>query len=490
MSSALRWIRRLLTYLAVAVVAAILTWAFLSRNRPSLRPWHREAPAREWRAAELGPGTTLAAYMAREDEILEEVRQRVEQRLDPSQRVAANRYFAGSPMNPANFKRPNWNKTYELTPAEIRGGALLVHGMSDSPYSMRALARICEQEGFYALALRMPGHGTVPAGLAKADWHDWAAAVRLGVRHVRRTIGEGKPIVLVGYSNGGALVLHYAIEAVESRELPRPDGLILVSPMIGVTKFAALTRVLPLLSGIPYFDRSAWTDVVVEYNPFKYNSFPTNGGLQSHLVTQALDRGLTRLSAAGRLGDLPPVLTFQSSVDATVLTDAVVTRLYDRLGANGSELVMFDLDRRDILRPVLRPEALNLFKTLFRDEPRPYRLSVVTNVSTGTLEVVEKDIAAGRREIMTRDLGLSWPKEVYSLSHVALPFRVDDPVFGLEPDLHEDYGIRIGRIQLRGERGVLSIADSDLMRLGSNPFFPYLEERTRRWLAAARDRRN
>ena len=171
-----RLFRRLLAFLAIAVVAAVLTWAFLSRHQPSLQPWHREAPVREWRAAELGPETTLTDYMARQDEVFREVQQSVERPLDPGQQVRVNRYFVGSPMNPANFKGANWNRTYEFTPAEIRGGALLVHGMSDSPYSMRALARVCEREGFYALALRMPGHGTVPAGLEKADWGDWAAA--------------------------------------------------------------------------------------------------------------------------------------------------------------------------------------------------------------------------------------------------------------------------------------------------------------------------
>jgi hypothetical protein len=248
--------------------------------------------------------------------------------------------------------------------------------------------------------------------------------------------------------------------------------------------------VLPALSGLAYFDRSAWTGVAVEYNPFKYNSFPANGGLQSHLVTQALDRGLTKLSAEGRMSELPALLTFQSSVDATVLTDAVVTRLYERLAPNGSELVMFDLNRRDVLQPVLQPQALNLFSTLFRDEPRPYRLSVVTNAFTGSAEVAEQDIGPNTREVVRRNLGLSWPQGVYSLSHVALPFRVDDPLYGLEPDLNEDYGVRLGLIQLRGERGVLSVAEDDLMRLGSNPFFHYVEERTRQWLNAAVSRKH
>lgn len=479
-----RWTYRLLALATVAAASAILAWAFLSRNKPDLQPWHREPLAREWREAEMGPGLTLADYIAREPELFEEIKQRVEGRLDDTQRVLTNRYFSGSPMNPANFKGPNWNRTYELSPAQIRGGALLLHGMSDSPYSMRALARICEQEGFYALALRMPGHGTVPAGLERADWRDWAAAVRMGVRHVRQVIGESSPIVLVGYSNGAALALHYAIETIHAPELPRPDSLVLVSPMIGVTPFAALSRALPALSGFPYFDRSAWTSIAVEYNPFKYNSFPANGGLQSHLVTRALDEGLTRLAADGRIRELPPIITFQSGVDATVLTDAVVLRLYDRLEPNGSELVMFDLNRQEVLRPVLQPHAINLFGTLVRHEPRKYRLSVVTNAFTDGTEVAERDVAPNTREIATRNLGLSWPQGVYSLSHVAMPFRPDDPLYGLAPDLSENYGIRLGLIQLRGERGVLSVSEDDLMRLGSNPFFPYVEERTRRWLQA------
>ena len=134
------------------------------------------------------------------------------------------------------------------------------------------------------------GHGTVPAGLARANWHDWAAAVRMGVRHVRQRIGAGRPLVLVGYSNGGALVVHYTLQALSDRSLPRPDRLVLLSPMIGVTPFAVLSPVISLFSGVPYFNRAAWTSVQPEYNPFKYNSFPANGGYQSHLLTRELDR--------------------------------------------------------------------------------------------------------------------------------------------------------------------------------------------------------
>jgi hypothetical protein len=70
-----------------------------------------------------------------------------------------------------------------------------------------------------------------------------------------------------------------------------------------------------------------------------------------------------------------------------------------------------------------------------------------------------------------------YPANVYSLSHVALPFPLDDPLYGLSPRMDEDFGIRLGTLALHGERGALSVATDQLLRLGSNPFYPYLAGR-------------
>ena len=43
----------------------------------------------------------------------------------------------------------------------------------------------------------------------------------------------------------------------------------------------------------------------------------------------------------------------------------------------------------------------------------------------------------------------------------------------------------LGMAALRGERRALVVPDDQFARLGSNPFFPYLAERTREWSAAA-----
>ena len=109
-----------------------------------------------------------------------------------------NRYVISSRSHPSRLAT-DWNRTQTSTPSTMIGGALLIHGLTDSPYSMRAIASRLHDAGYYTLSLRMQGHGTVPGGLVDVTWEDWLAAVRMGARQVRRTIGEGRPLLMVGY---------------------------------------------------------------------------------------------------------------------------------------------------------------------------------------------------------------------------------------------------------------------------------------------------
>ncbi len=71
-------------------------------------------------------------------------------------------------------------------------------------------------------------------------------------------------------------------------------------------------------------------------------------------------------------------------------------------------------------------------------------------------------VAGSRRRGSTRSevsaLGLAWPPQIFSLSHLAVPFRPDDPLFGINPDMSVSYGLRLGLLAPRGERGVLSVS--------------------------------
>jgi alpha-beta hydrolase superfamily lysophospholipase len=480
-----RWSIRILSAAALIVATVIVGGAVDARHRlPDLEPWHRYVP-HDVTAADLG-SATFADYLRREDELFREVHDRVESTPTQSTTPAFNRYDPQSRSSPSRLGSDEGNRTFELLPAgEPIGGALLIHGLTDAPYSMRAVGAALKTSGYYSLALRMPGHGTVPAALTTIVWEDWLAAVRLGVRRVRERIGPDKPIVLVGYSNGGALVLKYALDQVESGDGVRATRLVLISPMIGVAPFAWMSRVISLLGPIPYFEQARWLDVMPEYNPFKYNSFPANAALQSWRLTTDLQNQILRVGKTGRLKELPPVLAFQSLVDATVSTAAVVHALFDQLEANGSELVMFDINRLSGLAPFIDPAAATLLSRLTDASPRRYGRTLITNADRNSLDVVERSLRAGATEIATRPVGLSWPAEMFSLAHIALPFAMDDEVYGQTPRPSSGDIVRLGTLSPRGERAVLTVPLDTLMRVSCNPFFPYLAARVTGWAAGS-----
>ena len=475
-----RWLVRAAIAAGVVLLLGLGVRIWDVQRGPPLGPWHTVVP--EEMTAEAMEGAGWQAWLAAEAEAMATVRREVTEALEPQERLALNRYFAGSPMHPARFAQ-DWNRSFILAPeGEPRGAAVFLHGLTDAPYSLRHLAEAYRARGFVAVAIRMPGHGTVPAGLTRAAWEDWMAATRLAVREARARVGADRPLHLVGYSNGGALALKHALDAIENDALPRAERIVLVSPMIGVTAFARFAGIAALPALLPRFAKTAWLDLQPEFNPFKYNSFPVNAARQTHRLTAALQAQIDRLSAAGRLGALPPVLTFQSVADATVSTPAVLSALYARLPANGSELVLFDLNRGAGFGPLFSPGADAALERIVPPAPRAYALTVVAD---GDGTIVARRTAAGAAEEISEPIGGAWPRGVFSLSHVALPFPLSDGLYGLEPAAEEDFGVRIGALAIRGERGVLAIGLDAAARLTSNPFFPYLLMRVAQPLDAA-----
>lgn len=476
------WLIRGLLAVPIAVALLAVGGAVNAvSSLPDLQPWHRLVSRLEPRAAEITPDFTLDAYLAREDAVFREAREQVETVVTPgASPFVANRYVTSSRSHPEKLGT-NWNRTQVLATPTPRGGALLIHGLTDSPYSMRAIAAHLNANGYYTLSLRMQGHGTVPGGLVNTTWEDWSAAVRMGARHVRRQIGPGLPLVLVGYSNGGALITKYALDALNDASLPAPAQLILLSPMIGVSPAARLAGAISLLG--PAIEKARWIDVVPEYNPFKYNSFPANAGAQTFRITRALSSQLAQAGRDGRLDRMPPVLAFQSVVDTTVSTAAVAYELLDRLPAGRNELVLFDLNRQAGVDAFTRPEAM--LPRLVGDGARPYRVTLVTNSASDTMDVAAHTVAAGATVMTVEPLGLAWPDGMYSLSHVALPFPADDPIYGGDGTGKESGSISLGRLSLRGEKGALIIPADVLMRVTWNPFFSYLSNRVDRWIEAA-----
>jgi alpha-beta hydrolase superfamily lysophospholipase len=464
--------------LTLVVGVALLAFrAYQSTGGPPLQPWHTFVPV-ELTAAELDR-SDWARYLAQEETIMASVRAQVTDKLDPAVQVSTNRYYEESPVYSPKFQH-DWNRSYVMEPDGVpKGAVVLLHGLTDSPYSLRHIAQRYRDQGFVAIGIRLPGHGTVPAGLTSAGWEDWMAATRLAVREARRRVSAPAPLHLVGFSNGGALAMKYSLDALDDPSLPRADRIVLLTPMIGITRFARFAGLAGLPALLPPFSNAAWLSIIPEFNPFKYNSFPVHGARQSYLLTDALQAQLQRVARAGRQGGLPPVLTFQSVIDFTVSTPAILSALYANLPDNGSEIVLFDVNRTLKFSPLLRPSSYVAVERLAPTTPQPYTFTVITTAGEGSDAVVERTVPPGDLEAKVRPLGLSYPPGIYSLSHLSIPIPVDDPLYGTRPDpsTRLDYGFSLGALDARGERGALIVDQDYLTRLSSNPFYPYVVAR-------------
>lgn len=470
-------IKILLVVILVALIAFFAGRIWDTRQMQPLERWHTFEP-KEMSIDALNKGD-WAAYMASEAKIFDSVRREVTDKIEPSAQTPFNRYYADSTVYPGNYEQ-DWNRSYVMHPAgKPVGAVVLLHGLTDSPYSLRHVARRYVADGFVVVAIRLPGHGTVPAGLSNVEWEEWSAATRLAIREAKRLSSSEAPLHIVGFSNGGALAVKYALDALEDKQLARPDRLILLSPMIGVTRFARLAGLAGLPAVLPSFAKAAWLSIVPEFNPFKYNSFPANGGLQSYRLTQALQEQIVRLANNDALKNIAPILTFQSVMDFTVSTRAIIASLYAYLPANGSELVLFDVNRSVNFGPLLRRSAQTALNRVMPDLPQDYRIAIVgshpDNTTLAGVTVFEPGQASPTIKTLA---GISYTPDIYSMSHISIPFPLSDPLYGLRPDTsQEDFGVKLGTLTPRGERGALVVNLDFLGRVASNPFFPFMLER-------------
>ena len=148
-------------------------------------------------------------------------------------------------------------------------------------------------------------------------------------------------------------------------------------------------------------------------------------------------------------------------------------RVYQDIRQQIDRIVTFpeDAERPDVGLIIIRREVLDM------------------QIYGDTSEWVLRELAEQVRDRLLQDpaitqvdLDLAWPASVYSMSHVAIPAPLDDPLYGLFPAEVKGYDLHLGNIQLRGERNLLKMSEANLMRLRSNPFFDFVETKIAEWI--------
>lgn len=109
-------------------------------------------------------------------------------------------------------------------PMSIEGGpvgALVLHGFTGNPQSMRGLAQAFGAAGFTVEMPLLPGHGTSLGHMLTTDWDDWSGAAEAAYEALAARCDS---VVVAGLSMGGTLTLWLA------ERHPEIAGIVVVNP--------------------------------------------------------------------------------------------------------------------------------------------------------------------------------------------------------------------------------------------------------------------
>ncbi len=226
--------------------------------------------------------------------------------------LASARQQVAAARTDLNGAQDDWviegNSPFVLQPgSSTQRAILMVHGLTDCPYGVRDLARFFQKQGFYVLAMQLPGHGTRPGDLLDIRWQDWARAHQHQFELLKSRF---KQVYALGFSAGAALSIHQSVLN------PDIDGLFLFSPAIRVSPLARLAGVFARAGR--QSRRMAWFDVQPDTDCFKYESLTNRGIAEAYAMTRSTQR-LSELSEHRM-----PVFVAVSEHDATLDSQATL----------------------------------------------------------------------------------------------------------------------------------------------------------------------
>jgi carboxylesterase len=104
-----------------------------------------------------------------------------------------------------------------------RQGALVLHGFTGNPFSMRGLAVALAEAGLSVELPLLPGHGTAVEDMLDTTWEDWSAAAESTYTDLAARCDR---VAVVGLSMGGTLSCWLG------ERHPEIAGLALVNPLV------------------------------------------------------------------------------------------------------------------------------------------------------------------------------------------------------------------------------------------------------------------
>lgn len=135
--------------------------------------------------------------------------------------------------------------------------ALLIHGLTGTPYEMRYLGERLAADGIRVRGVRLAGHATAPEDLGGVTYDNWYESVVRGFEELR---AYGDPNVVVGLSCGAVLAARLAEDQPEA-----VSGLVMLAPAFFLPWQQTLTlravSMLGALTNILYLQTKGTSDI-------------------------------------------------------------------------------------------------------------------------------------------------------------------------------------------------------------------------------------
>ncbi|MGL5428087.1 MAG: alpha/beta hydrolase [Cetobacterium sp.] len=454
-------LKKIIVFLIVIIISIQFVRAYVyNKIAPELKKWHEKSSFKE---PDYKKFKTIDEYLIAEKIFLDEVFKEVE--IDSKDNLT--RFSKSGILSSLDKDGNNINASFQMIPENIKGGVLLLHGLTDSPFMMRDTAKIFYENGYYVLGLRYKYHGTYPGELVKVSQKDFEDAAVFGSKMIKEKLKDIKnpEFYMVGFSTGAAATLQYISSSIrKDKDLLKPKKIFWLSPAMGVSPAAKFGFLDSWVSLIPTFKKFQWLDINPEYDPAKYNSFPKNSGIQVYYLIKKAKINFMKLSKKEK-EELPPIYSYTSLVDSTVL-DKDLYDIFFKMENPENKLVIFDVNRKfeeffkpNVINLNLRDEALDLdFK---------FNVSFVSNYNTKKDDAVEVLNYSSGKFSEERNTNLKWNESNFSLSHVSIPISPNNSIYGQNSIL--------GDLRLKGENNSLYLSPNLLYRIRYNEFFEYIE---------------
>ena len=220
-------------------------------------------------------------------------------------------------MNTTDFFDRN---NYQFN-SESHDGVYIIHGFTNTTYEVKELARYIGDQGYYAVAHNLPGHGTTPEDCNRCKYTNWIEFVEQGVADMSSRCDN---IYVIGISMGAVLALHL------SSIFPL-NAVVVASPVLKFKDYISTRILTPLFHRlIPFREkRKSYPKAVRDkYNYFGYQVWPLSAVNEMRKLTNQVKKSLPDVKC--------PALIIHSTVDMLSIPENI-SLVYDNISSEIKE---------------------------------------------------------------------------------------------------------------------------------------------------------